>query len=397
MTTKVLAQNLLKSRKAIKKKFEDLQNDVMRSENYLERKFKPIADPLNQLLKKVKYEPKNIKTESDIKNETAADASPQAFSTPKKKSSSTTPSKHAGEFPKQRRLKFLETEEIASTNGADEIMEDDPSSDAAEFSHINPKQILQEIEQSDVFQNYIDVYSGLAREYISGAYLDVKRVYDITYGPKRELKRDENGIEYDTGKWMLGKSYLDFSPDGKIIQITMPDKKMFDYQGSVALYELIFKTNPNRAVVDSDDQAVRDYKDILNRTNVHRHNFDASKQIKGNTGRKYQEFIKPILEGNYGQVEDFTPSPFDRPPRHDKLRPRTKSMTHLKPNKKYQTGKGYAMNLNDKKVEYVPYKDLNKLVDRLRILIGSQIAGNTSHNNEIIFIIDELRRNKIIK
>lgn len=382
-------QKLIESRKAIKKKFQDLQTNVIHSENYLERKFKPIADPLKELLHSVKNDSKRIKTEQDtIKDE---HITPQGSSTPNKKKlvSETTPalSNISNPLRRKHRLQFLDTENIA-THEPEELMHDTSSEN--EFSHIIPEKIRNEIEQSEIFQNYIDPYSGLAKEYISGAYLDVKKIYDTTYGPKIELKTGDDGVEYDTGKWLLGKSYIDFSSDGKTIRITTPDGKMFDYTGSLPLYELIFKTVPNRAVVDNNTQAIQDYKDILNRTNVHRMEYDPNKHIKGNSGRKYQEFVKPILEGIYGE-QDITPSSFRKPPRYSQLRPRTKSLTYIG-----KKGKGY-LNFNNKNVEYVPYKDANTIVNRLKILIGSQVAGNTSHNNEILYIIEELKRNKIIK
>lgn len=46
--------------------------------------------------------------------------------------------------------------------------------------------------------------------------------------------------------------------------------------------------------------------------------------------------------------------------------------------------------------EYIYWDDPNEIVDRLRQLMASQAAGNTSHNNEIISIIEELREAKII-
>lgn len=43
------------------------------------------------------------------------------------------------------------------------------------------------------------------------------------------------------------------------------------------------------------------------------------------------------------------------------------------------------------------WDDPNELVDRLRLLIASQSAGHTGHNNEIISIIEELREANIIE
>ena len=45
---------------------------------------------------------------------------------------------------------------------------------------------------------------------------------------------------------------------------------------------------------------------------------------------------------------------------------------------------------------YIYWDDPNELVDRLRLLMASQAAGNPSHNNEIMSIIEELHETIII-
>ncbi len=42
-------------------------------------------------------------------------------------------------------------------------------------------------------------------------------------------------------------------------------------------------------------------------------------------------------------------------------------------------------------MDYVYWDDPNELVDRLRLLMAEQAAGNMSHTNEIHAIIEELR------
>lgn len=49
------------------------------------------------------------------------------------------------------------------------------------------------------------------------------------------------------------------------------------------------------------------------------------------------------------------------------------------------------------KVDYKYWNNPNELVDRLRLLIASQSAGHTGHNNEVIAIIEELREENIIE
>ena len=46
--------------------------------------------------------------------------------------------------------------------------------------------------------------------------------------------------------------------------------------------------------------------------------------------------------------------------------------------------------------EYVFWDDPNELVERLRLLLASQAAGNSSHSNEIMSVIEELRDAGII-
>jgi len=57
-----------------------------------------------------------------------------------------------------------------------------------------------------------------------------------------------------------------------------------------------------------------------------------------------------------------------------------------------KTGFGY-MTLQKSNPNYVYW---NELVERLKILVASKGAGNTSHNNEIFLILEELREERII-
>ena len=46
----------------------------------------------------------------------------------------------------------------------------------------------------------------------------------------------------------------------------------------------------------------------------------------------------------------------------------------------------------DSRPEYIHWDDPNELVNRLQLLLGSQAAGNPSHNNEIMSIIKRIAR-----
>jgi len=55
-----------------------------------------------------------------------------------------------------------------------------------------------------------------------------------------------------------------------------------------------------------------------------------------------------------------------------------------------------TVTLNDNKIDYVHWDDLNELVDHLRLLEASRQAGHNAHNNEILSIIEELREAGLI-
>jgi len=58
-----------------------------------------------------------------------------------------------------------------------------------------------------------------------------------------------------------------------------------------------------------------------------------------------------------------------------------------------RVGRGIPRNvtLNDNKIDYVHWDNLNELVDRLRLLEASRQVGHNAHDSEILSIIEELR------
>jgi len=54
------------------------------------------------------------------------------------------------------------------------------------------------------------------------------------------------------------------------------------------------------------------------------------------------------------------------------------------------------MTLNNNAINYVHWDDPNELVDRMRLLKTSRQAGHNAHDNEMLSIIEELRKAGII-
>ena len=130
--------------------------------------------------------------------------------------------------------------------------------------------------------------------------------------------------------------------------------------------------------------------EILEHTNAYRRNYDAKAQVQGTTDSKYLTIIKPYLIKKQ-IIKPSSRSTFSSVSSLDRLRsPKTRKRTF-----RSQEGRS-LMNLNNKKVDFVYFDDINEIVKRLKLLISSKIAGHTGHENEIISILEELREANII-
>jgi hypothetical protein len=154
------------------------------------------------------------------------------------------------------------------------------------------------------------------------------------------------GIRSDGKRWLMGDSPISVEND----KIKIKGKV---FQGSQGLYELLFMKSPNEKFYNKNDLDI--YKEMVLLTNAHRQLYEPSKQINSNKGTKYNSLIKALVN--------------------------------------HKTGSG--VNLNSVRYEY--WDDPNELVERLRLLVASQQAGNTSVNNEIISIVEELKEAGVIE
>lgn len=146
-------------------------------------------------------------------------------------------------------------------------------------------------------------------------------------------KRDKRGV-------------LKFGDSSLIMNKTIIKIKGKTFKNTKGLRELILKHNPKTETFNKSD--LENYKQIL----------ELSKNpITRNRSNKYQKIIKPIF------------------PKGDGLLKST---------------------ISGNKVDYKYWDNPNEIVDRLKLLIASTSAGNNSHKNEIVAIIEELKEAKII-
>lgn len=133
------------------------------------------------------------------------------------------------------------------------------------------------------------------------------------------------------------------------------------------LLELLFKKEPQGEI---PSQAYEIFKEIVLLSNAHRTNYKPYGTLRINNS-KFNDHFSFLLSNTGNGLFNYNSNAV------------RKNLSDY-------------MLYNDNKIDYVHWNDPNELVDRLRLLIASQTAGNTSHSNEIISIIEELREARII-
>jgi hypothetical protein len=187
-----------------------------------------------------------------------------------------------------------------------------------------------------LFKQRTKEWGGLASNYLLLHQNSDKNILDTTYG-----------IRYDGSRIQLGNSTMLINKDKIFINNE-------EYEGTEGLYELLFMKKPDQNIYNDDDLQV--YKNLVEKTNAHKQNYIVSNKKRSSRGYKYTNIIKPMF---------------------------------------IKSTQGSGMLPNNPK--YKNWDDPNELVDRLRVLWSLQCAGNNTHQNEILSIIEELREAKLIE
>ena len=184
-----------------------------------------------------------------------------------------------------------------------------------------------------------------------GGYLqmlrDKNKLLDHWYGVRKS--RDK--------RLMIGDSEIKFKNNTVVVRST-------SYPKSEGLLELLFKKQPNETMIGDEDLV--NYRKILETTSGHKKEWVKNKPLRQlKTNQKFLYIIKPMFRS-------------------------TKK-------KKIIGGKGLLPKYKITRsavsgtLDYVYWDDPNELVDRLKLLIAEQAAGNNAHTNEIHSILEELR------
>lgn len=366
-----VAAELLKTRKALKQKYKSLKHDIVKSQSLLEKTYKPITQPLNELVSnliKTENTPRKTHLKEELKEEISRGSlGPQpSTQTPLEYYNLTAPMDLEDQ-----------TFQYDSTQVRPEVAE-------SFFDETFPTTIA---DTETEHQRYLEQFKmPLPRAYIEDKITDVKGDFDDTFG-----------VYFDpyTKKYAIGDSTVDFDGADFII------KDQFKYKGTPGLYELMFKKYP----LGYRPTDVDDYIDIIKRTNAQYLSYNPERGLSTSYASKFTDIIKPRVTNLYSMSRDKTQKtrtfkePISAVPTKIQ-RPRSRSLPSQMRNTRSQTKKGgklTMMELNNKKIEYKHFDDYNELIDRLRLLLASQFAGNTGHHNEIVSIIEELKEGKIIR
>ena len=149
--------------------------------------------------------------------------------------------------------------------------------------------------------------------------------------------------------------------------ITIKDNNIIidgeEYTGTPGLWELIISQEPQEGKYTEDDYL--NYINLLVQTNtIYQGNNPNQNRAKSSGGDKWNKLISPVWE-------------------------------HIRESKKPLKRKRRQQDPTGKGLKILP-SDPNALIDRFDLLFSSQKAGHTGVRNEIISILDELKRQGVI-
>lgn len=260
---------------------------------------------------------------------------------------SSTPIHHTTKTPQ-----FVASETVGEIDAEEpsEIEQTSMSPKTLWKHHQHTKETAKEMGQmlsTSVMNQYLDQFRSDVRNYVDGLIQDTRGEFDTAKGVNLDLYKNE---------FRMGNKKVDFEGNNFVV---FDGKNRIEYGLTPGLLELLFKAYPKEKLIDEGDKKM--YKDALSHTSAHKRYYDPKQQVVGSKGTKYKTLIKPQLTF-----------------------------------KTKRSGKG-VLTVTNKRIEFVPWKDPNTLVERLQLLTASQMAGHTGHNNEIASIIDALRKAAIIK
>ena len=184
------------------------------------------------------------------------------------------------------------------------------------------------------------------------------------------------GLYAQEGKFKIGNKEVNIEDN----DINVDD---IIFEGTPGFWELITSKNPNPDNYTSEDLEKYQQLVILTNTAYHGNNPDNNKP-KSSKSPKWKNIIKPIWEQIKKQKEEeeeeYEEEEYEEPA----------TIPFTPTSKAGQSLKGTGL------PKILP-SDPNALIDRFDLLFSSQKAGHTGVRNEIVSILDELKRQGVLK
>jgi hypothetical protein len=191
--------------------------------------------------------------------------------------------------------------------------------------------------------------SILSQEIVKKGPLSRKYILNMLHSGAKSNRYHVYGARLEKDGLRIGDSTLKVDDNDSI---TIKNQT---FKGTSGLFELIFKNSPTKYT----KYDLNSFKTICALTNLHRKGYSQNTPIHRNRSEKYKNIISKLFNNQRGK--------------------RSKAK-----------GKGLAMkSVYDTNVIY--YNDVNKLVDRMKLLYESIEAGHTGLDNEMVALTEELK------
>ena len=196
------------------------------------------------------------------------------------------------------------------------------------------------------------------------------------------------GLYAQEGKFKIGN---------KEVNIEDNDIKVDDiiFEGTPGFWELITSKNPNPDNYTSED--LGKYQQLVILTNTaYQGNNPKNNKAKSSKSPKWKNIIKPIWEQIKKQKEEEEEYEEDEYEEPATIPFTPTSGTGLKQSRELRRAQRSRAKPKPARPKILP-SDPNALIDRFDLLFSSQKAGHTGVRNEIVSILDELKRQGVLK
>ena len=200
---------------------------------------------------------------------------------------------------------------------------------------------------------------------------------------KKFLRRDDAdkiyGLRDKNGKFYIGNKLAVIDNNDLIVG-------KYEYKGTPGLWELITSKNPDKSKYGEEDLEI--YAKLLIRSNALRQNYDPdNKRPLSSPGNKWKNLLSNIWKNKHLFKEEEE---------YEEEYEEAATIPFTPTSKAGQSLKGTGLSKAGQGLKILP-SDPNALIDRFDLLFSSQKAGHTGVRNEIVSILDELKRQGVLK